>query len=157
MEIALILAGVLAISRIYGEYLKRGVDELREFCDFLRKLNLRAAAYLDVGTDFAKCEDFPSLVRVGFIDALAGGGGFFEAYSACMPRLGISNSDKRLLYDFFLEYGKSDMQTEVRRTEQIIGALQTKSEGARLETEKKIKVFTSVSLALCLGVAILII
>ena len=157
MEIALILAGVLMISRIYAEYLRRGGNELREFCDFLGKLNLRVAAYLDVGADFIKYEDFPSLKRVGFIDAIVGGASFFEGYCACMPRLGITKSDKKLLYDFFSEYGRSDMQTEIRRTEQIISALHIKCEGTRTEIEKKIKVFTSVSLALCLGVAILII
>lgn len=157
MEIALILAAVLMISRIYAEYLTRGRDELCEFRDFLEKMNLRVIAYLDTGTDFAQREDFPALCRVRFIDGLGRGASLFEAFSECMPRLSISKSDKTLLYDFFREYGKADMNTEVNRCEKIIGALDKRGECARTEIEKKIKVFTSVTLAVCLGLVILII
>ena len=156
MEIALILASVLMISKIYAEYLTRGTAELCEFKDFLEKMNLRVIAYLNTGADFAKNEDFKALRRVGFIDGLFGAS-LFEAYSECMSRLSIGNDDRVLLYDFFKEYGRSDMETEIGRTEKIIKALDARCERARSEIEKKIKVFTSVTLAVMMGVVILII
>ena len=156
MEIALILASVLMISKIYAEYLTRGASELCEFKEFLEKLNLRVAAYLSTGVNFAKSEDFKALRRVGFIDGLSNGT-LFDVYSECMPRLTIPKSDRVLLYDFFKEYGRSDMATEIGRTEKIIKALEARYERARSEIEKKIKVFTSVTLAVMMGVVILII
>lgn len=156
MEIALILASVLIMSRIYSEYLTRGRDELFEFHDFLEKMNLRVLAYLDTGGGFVRGEDYKALDRVGFTRGVTEGKGLFEAYSDCMPRLAISRSDKSLLFDFFKEYGRGDMATEVKRTEKIIGSLAARLESARTENEKKIKVFTSVALAVCLGIVILI-
>ena len=157
MEIALILTGVLIMSRIYSEYLTRGRDELCEFRDFLEKMNLRILAYLDTGAGFVAGEEFSALRRVGFIQGVLSGNGLFDSYSECIQRLSISKSDKTLLYDFFKEYGKGDMDIEVKRTDRIIGALAARTETVCGEIKKKIKVFTSVALAVCLGVVILII
>ena len=155
MGIALILASVLMISKIYSEYLTRGVSELREFKDLLEKMNLRVTAYLDTGWGFIKDEDYRALRRVGFIDSLSRGS-LFEAYSECLESLSISKSDKSLLNDFFKEYGKSDMNSEIKRTEKIISELDKRGANAHSEVEKKIKVFTSVTLAVCMGVVILL-
>ena len=157
MEIALILTGVLVMSRIYSEYLTRVRDELCEFRDFLEKMNLRILAYLDTGTGFVTDEEFPALRRVGFIEGVLSGDSLFDSYSKCMQKFSISKSDRALLYDFFKEYGKGDMDIEVKRTDRIIGALAVEAEAVCCEIKKKVKVFTSVTLAVCLGVVILII
>lgn len=157
MEVALILTGVLLMSRIYTEYLTRARDELCEFHEFLEKMNLRVLAYLDTGMDFVEGEDFKALRRVGFIDGVLADEGLFDSYVKCMPRLSISKSDKTLLYEFFKEYGRGDMNIEVKRAERIIGALFDRLGVVNSEIKKKVKVFTSVTLAVCLGVVILII
>lgn len=157
MGIALVLASVLMMSKIYSEKLTRGRDELCEFCDFLKKLNLRTVTFLDTGMDFIEKEELRALGRVGFTEAIRRGVGVREAYLECARGLSISNGDRALLADYFGEYGKADMKTEIERTEKIITALEKRAEHLRAECEKKIKVFTSVTLAVCMGVVILII
>ena len=151
---ALILISVLIISKEYKAYSSMRVERLSDYIDFLSHIERKIGGSLMPQNRLH--EGFESrLLEEDFLPKLRDWGEMHRAYSG--TGIKIAENAHRILLSYFAEFGKSSRDVELERAREAVKALTPILEKERGASEKNIRLFETVSVAIGLGIIILLI
>lgn len=155
--IILILLASVLFGRLYSESLREKSRELSEFIRFLRFMRERVECYLESAEDVAGSFSSAVLEKCGFLDELKRSGRIDMAYRACEGKLSINSEDKEIIREFFSHSGKGYLEREIMLTDGAISALENSLGKYKENSGKRGKSVGAISLAVGLGLAVLLI
>ena len=151
---ALILISVLIISKEYKAYSSLRVERLSDYIDFLSHIERRIGGSLM--PQHRLHEGFKSrLLEEDFFPKLREGGELYSAYTGTESK--ITENAHKILLSYFADFGKSSRDGELERTRETVKSLIPILEKEREASEKNIRLFETVSVAMGLGIIILLI
>lgn len=151
---ALILISVLIISKEYKAYSSLRVERLSDYIDFLSHIERRIGGSLM--PQHRLHEGFKSsLLEEDFLPKLRDGGELYSAYSGTESK--IAENAHKILLPYFADFGKSSRDGELERTRETVKSLISILEKEREASMKNIRLFETVSVAIGLGIIILLI
>ena len=151
---ALILIFALVVSKEYKVFSGSRVSRLSEYLDFLSHIERRISTALL--PQHRLVDGFSSkALEESFLPKLRECGELYSAYESAGG--GICDTAHKILLSYFADFGKSDREGELSRVREAMARLRPVFEDERSASEKNIKLFETVAVAVALGLIILLI
>lgn len=148
----LILSAV--VSKKYKSYTEGKIKHTEAFLEFL--LHIRQSLKTALVPQHLLHQGFSCKVLEGdFLPYLRECGELSSAYSKCGNLSGATSG--KILLSYFSSFGGSDRDGELERVDDAISSLKEALASERDEGEKNVKLFTTLSISLAVGLIILLI
>lgn len=155
--LALMLLASLSILRGFRRYNAKRLSELEGFLLMIEHLEGRINRYLLPIADALRDFSNAALENIGFLGEIYEGADINSAFEKSSSRLSVGNGAKEMLGKLFSGLGfgyKDDVLKELRETSEKLRTALSNEQGA---TQKNEQVVSSVTIALVLGVFILLV
>lgn len=152
---AVIVASALLIVRAYAAYLKRSEGACQGFIDFLKMMRGRISCYLepmDVWVADFRCD---SLEVGGFLRELRGGARLSDAFESSRQAYYLPADVEEALTEYFSSSGSGYIDGELRALESCLARLEEGVGAHQARNEKNKKAVTAVTLAVAMGLVLL--
>jgi hypothetical protein len=148
--IILFLFSALFISRKYASFIDLRIEYTRAFLKFLEHIEGKMSSYLSPLNELGEGFEREELSRM--IEGLKNGESLLSAYSGERGNLPLAADE--LLFSYFSDFGKGNLELELSRLKKTISALKGILAEVEAEGEKRKKLCTGVAPALALGIII---
>jgi hypothetical protein len=148
--IILFLFSALFVSRKYASFIDLRIEYTRAFLKFLEHIEGKISSYLSPPNELGDGFEREELSRM--IEGLKNGESLLSAYSG--ERGNVPLEADELLFSYFSDFGKGNLELELSRLKKTISALRGILAEVEAEGEKRKKLCTGVTPALALGIII---
>ena len=155
--IVLILFASILFGSVYSEKMNRPADEVREFLRFLRFMKERVVCYLEPPSKVACSFSSELLESSGFLPKLRSGAGLHDAFIFSRANLSAGDEELGILSDFFERSGRGYLEGELKLIDTAIGSLERALEGYSERSRTRGKSVKAISVAVGLGISLLLI
>ena len=145
-----LLSSALFITRRYGAFVDFRIEYTRAFLKFLRHIEGKLSSYLSPPNELGEGFDVAELSSM--IEKLKNGESPAAAYSG--ERGNLPREADELLFAYFSDFGKGNLELELSRLKKTISALEEILTEVESEGERQKKLCTSLAPALALGIII---
>lgn len=145
-----LLFSALFITKKYAAFVDFRIEYTRAFLKFLRHIEEKLSSYLSPPNELG--EGFDRVELSSMIERLKEGESPAAAYSG--ERGNLPEEADELLFAYFSDFGKGNLELELSRLKKTISALGEILAEAESEGERRKKLCTSVAPALALGIII---
>lgn len=155
--LSLIAAAAILIGRGYTYYTEKRIAEDEAFLNLFRHIRREVAAHLSTLSELVRSFEDDVLEGIGLLDLLRDGVGAEDAFSAVEKRLSIGADSRRVIGEYFADFGKTYRSGVLADTDRRIGELSEISEREREELRKNASTLKLLLAASALGIIILFI
>ena len=145
-----LLFSTLFITRKYAAFIDFRIEYARLFLKFLQHVEGKITSYLSPPSELGEGFDRDELLPM--IERLKKGESPLAAYSG--EREKLPREADELLFAYFTDFGKGNLDLELSRLKKTISALGVIISESEAEGERRKKLCTSVAPALALGIII---
>ena len=157
LGIILILLSSLLVSREYRRYMQKRLDECLGFCNFIAHMKIQVGCYLRPVRELARGFSSAALSRTGFLSSVEKCDSLGKAFSECEPSLSLSEEERGELRAFFSSFGDGYLEQGVQAIETAHTNMERLMAALSEQKDKNIRLVSTLSVTLALGVAILVI
>ena len=153
---AFLVVSIWLVGNNYSRKILHGYALEQEFLRFIKFIRGRVACYLEPPRRFAGEFASETLAECGFLPSLARCGTLFEAYESVRDGLNIEKDADEILYEYFSHSGKGYLENEIKSLDNTISLLDNLCRKRGEYIENRTKIVKVSSLALGLGLSILL-
>ena len=152
----LVMAACLLFGRGYADHLRRRAADYRAVTDFLGLMQREISARLATPAELAASAEEGRLAEIGFLGRVAAGESLGDAFRRCSSGLMLSATDRELLQSYLDGFGSDSAEDELARLGGVLSELSESERAVREETPSRIRLVTTLSVLLALGIVILL-
>ena len=157
LGILLILSASLFVSRVYRRHVVREARALYELKELFVMIDCALSVNPVSITEIISGTQLPRLEELGFIGGVKGGATPAVVYRRVHKSMGLGSEIDAAVLSFFEHGCRGEYSRAVNSAREVKNRLQCEWCAKEKESSARIKTFTVVSLALALGVAIMVI
>ena len=151
--IVAVLLLALMVSKSYCKFVDGSLAKARSIYSLLLHIERKLNGYM---TPIDKlCVGYDDAVISKMLERLRGGSSLYDAYSA--ERSDLPKKADEVLYEYFAEFGKCDLKTEIARTKGAISDLDKAIKYCKEDSEKNKRLCMSALPSIAFGIVILLI
>ena len=154
---AAIAFAAVMLGRLYRGYVMAARAEEEGMLGLLLHIKGQVGCYLSYGDGLVRGFRCAALSDCGFLEALADGRAFSEAFELCEEKMYSSEAVKEIMLDFCNNFGKGYRDAEMSRLSDVCERLRRAVEKSIAEQEKNLRVARTLIAAAALGIIILLI